>query len=188
MFGKYGRTGSANMAEQVRRIQPNRFGHIGRTLAEPFGSAEHSSAKKWFGSVRQKQGSVDHYKKCSFWVVFWGFLSPWGPRGVQVGPRCWQATGILSHTMPQPSQVPLWAFKSEICKKCSFWVVFWGFLAPRGPRGVQVGPRWWQDTGILSHTMPQPSQVPLWALKSQIWAKIWPEMPPHFGHSCLAWT
>ena len=73
-------------------------------------------------------------------------------------------------------------------KKCSFWVVFWGFLSPWGPRGVQVGQRWWQDTGILSHTMPQPSQVPLWALKSQIWAKIWPEMPPHFGHSCLAWT
>ena len=114
-------------------------------------------------------------QKCSFWVVFWGFLSPWGPRGVQVGPRCWQATGILSHTMPQPSQVPLWALKSQIWAKkwrevaqiCSFW----GFLSPWGPRGVQVGPRWWQDTGILSHTLPQPSQVLLWALKSQIWAK-----------------
>ena len=51
-FGKYGRTCSANTAEHVRQIRPNRFGQYGRTLAEPFGSAEHSSAKKWFGSVR----------------------------------------------------------------------------------------------------------------------------------------
>ena len=67
-----------------------------------------------------------------------------------------------------PNLAKIWA---EMAKKCSFWVVFWGFLSPWGPRGVQVGPRCWQATGILSHTMPQPSQVPLWALKSQIWAK-----------------
>ena len=46
-FGKYSRTCSANMAEPVRPYW--------------FGSVEHSSAKKKFGSVRQKQGSVDHY-------------------------------------------------------------------------------------------------------------------------------
>ena len=67
-----------------------------------------------------------------------------------------------------PNLAKIWP---EMFKKCSFWVVFWGFLPPRSPRGVQVGPRWWQDTGILSHTLPQPSQVLLWALKSQIWAK-----------------
>ena len=73
-----------------------------------------------------------------------------------------------------PNLAKIWP---EMAQKCSFWVVFWGFLSPWGPRGVQVGPRCWQATGIMSHTMPQPSQVPLWALKSQIWSKIWPEMP-----------
>ena len=51
MFCNLDRTGSANIAEQVRPIWPNLFGHIGRTLAEPFGLAEHSSAKKRFGSA-----------------------------------------------------------------------------------------------------------------------------------------
>ena len=50
-FGKYGQTLLANTAEHVWQIRPNRFGQYGRTLAEPFGSAEHSSAKKWFGSA-----------------------------------------------------------------------------------------------------------------------------------------
>ena len=47
---------SANTAEHVRPIRPNMCGQYGRTgsaiLAEPFGSAEHGSAKKWFGLVR----------------------------------------------------------------------------------------------------------------------------------------
>ena len=80
-----------------------------------------------------------------------------------------------------PTLANIWP---EMPLNCSFWVVFWWFLPPRSPRGVQVGPRWWQATGILSHTMPQPYQVPLWALKSQIWTKnLARNAPPnaHFG-------
>ena len=80
-----------------------------------------------------------------------------------------------------PTLANIWP---EMPLNCSFWVVFWWFLPPRSPRGVQVGPRCWQDTGILSHTMPQPYQVPLWALKSQIWTKnLARNAPPnaHFG-------
>ena len=49
MFSKYGRTCSANTAKQVR----------------PDGSAEHSSAKKWFGSAETGFGRsliTGHYK------------------------------------------------------------------------------------------------------------------------------
>ena len=60
-------TGTGDVVD-VRQIRPNMFGKYGRTgsanMAKLFGSAEHSSAKKWFGSVQQKQGSVDHYKWC----------------------------------------------------------------------------------------------------------------------------
>ena len=40
--------------------------------------------------------------------------------------------------------------------------------SPRDPRGVQVGQRWFQTTGTMSHTMPEPSQVALWALSPKI--------------------
>ena len=79
-----------------------------------------------------------------------------------------------------PNLAKIWP---EMAKKCSFWVVFWEFLPPRSPGGVQVGPRWWQATGILSHSMPQPSQVPLWTLKYQIWRKFCQKCSKsnHFG-------
>ena len=113
-----------------------------------------------------------------------GFLAPRGLQGCsrwsQMVPGCWYTVPHYATALPGsivdfkiPNLAKIWP---EMAQKCSFWVVFWGFLAPRGPRGVQVGPRWWQDTGILSHTMPQPYQVPLWALKSQLWQK--------FGQKC----
>ena len=111
--------------------------------------------------------------------LFSGVSGSQGPQGCscwsKMVPGHWYTVPHYATALPGsivdfkiPNLAKIWP---EMAQKCSFWVVFWGFLAPRGPRGVQVGPRWWQDTGILSHTMPQPSQVPLWALKSQIWAK-----------------
>ena len=52
--------------------------------------------------------------KFSFRGVFWGFWLPGAPRGVQDGPRWFQAAGTLSHTMPQPFRAALWALKSQI--------------------------------------------------------------------------
>ena len=81
--------------------------------------------------------------------------------------RLWQNLTLYSEVEP-------------IFEKNSY---FGGFQAPRGPRGVQVDPRWFQTIGTMSHTMPQPSQVALWALKSQNWEKIGPNCPKnsHFG-------
>ena len=61
--------------------------------------------------------------------------------------------------------------------------IFGCFQAPRGPRDVQGDPRWFQTIGTMSHTMPQPSQVALCALKSQNWEKFDPNCPKnsHFG-------
>ena len=111
--------------------------------------------------------------------LFSGVSGSQGPQGCscwsKMVPGHWYTVPHYATALPGsivdfkiPNLAKIWA---EMAKKCSFWVVFWGFLSPWGPRGVQVGPRCWQATGILSHTMPQPSQVPLWALKSQIWAK-----------------
>ena len=57
--------------------------------------------------------------------------------------------------------------KVILCSKVTPNGYFGGWQAPRSPRGVQVAPRWFLATGTMSHTMPQPSQLALWALNSQ---------------------
>ena len=115
--------------------------------------------------------------KCSFWGVFWGFRAPRGPRGCsswsKMVPGHWYTVPHYATALPGcilgfkiPNLVKIWP---EMPQRCSFWGVFWGYRAPRGPAAVQVGPRLFQTTGTMSQTMPQPSQVVLWALKSQIW-------------------
>ena len=93
---------------------------------------------------------------CSFWVVFWWFLPPRSPRGVQVGPRWWQATGILSHTIPQLSQLALWVLNSQNRKKSGqkwpknrhLGVYLGGLTLPGSTMRIQIGVSWSQATGM----------------------------------------
>ena len=73
--------------------------------------------------------------------------------------------------------------KVILCSKVTPNGYFGGWQAPRSPRGVQVGPRWFLATGTMSHTIPQPSQLAFWVLNSQNREKSGQKWPKnrHFG-------
>ena len=89
----------------------------------------------------------------------WVSQGPWGCSSQsKMVPGHWYTVPHYATSLPGcivgfkiPNWVKIWP---EMPLKCSFWGVFWGFWAPRGPRGVQVCPRWFQATATLSHTMP----------------------------------
>ena len=122
---------------------------------------------------------------------FGGWQAPRSPRGVQVGPRWFLATGTMSHTMPQPSQLAFWVLNSQNREKSGqkwpknrhFGVYFGGLTFPGPTMCIQMGVNWSQATGILSHTIPQLSQLALWVLNSQNREKSGPQCPQnrHFG-------
>ena len=104
----------------------------------------------------------------------WVSRGPWGCSSQsKMVPGHWYTVPHYATALPGcilgfkiPNLVKIWP---EMPQRCSFWGVFWGYRAPRGPAAVQVGPSLFQTTGTMSQTMPQPSQVVFWALKSQIW-------------------
>ena len=79
--------------------------------------------------------------------LFSGVSGSQGPQGCscwsKMVPGHWYTVPHYATALPGsivdfkiPNLAKIWP---EMDKKCSFWVVFWGFLSPRGPRGVQVG-------------------------------------------------
>ena len=102
----------------------------------------------------------------------------------------------MSHTIPQPSQLAFWVLNSQNWEKSGqkwpknrhFGVYFGGLTLPGPTMRIQMGVNWSQATGILSHTIPQLSQLALWVLNSQNREKSGQKWPKnrHFGGSMLS--
>ena len=115
---------------------------------------------------------------------------------IQMGVNWSQATGTMSHTIPQPSQLAFWVLNSQNWEKSGqkwpknrhFGVYFGGLTLPGPTMRIQMGVNWSQATGILSHTIPQLSQLALWVLNSQNRKKSGQKWPKnrHFGGSMLS--
>ena len=117
-------------------------------------------------------------------VYFGGLTLPGPTMRIQMGVNWSQATGILSHTIPQLSQLALWVLNSKNRKKSGqkwpknrhLGVYFGGFAAPRTPKSVPSWSKVAPGPGTLSHTKLHPSLVALLALKSPNWVKCGPKM------------